>query len=163
MTAARVDSRRRKAQSIPSAPQPQNFSVRRLSRSGARSAEICAADIWSGAAESVCADGAVVRHEARFLIDSAGAPFLHILGERRVAGKVEAWHAVLIDRDQDFRDAIAEYDPARLVSGFDLVARLGAAEEDALKAFAEDAGRAKADLETLIDRLSRPGARRPSS
>lgn len=129
-----------------------------LSRSGRRPARLRAALIWSGAAETRSDDQAIVRHEARLLVDETGAPYLHIYGERRVDGEAVAWRACLASAEDGLSAALAAYDPSRLVGGFDLAARALCVDASALEAFAEEAARVKADLVALIESLGRPQA-----
>ncbi len=145
------------------AHEPEGFRAVRLPRSGARPASIVAADIWSGEVETSGADGALIRHEARLLVDADGAPFLHLHGRRLVEGAVVAWHAALANAEGAgaLRAALDAYDPARLVGGFDeaagaLLASLGS-DAEKWRAFAEEAARVKRDLVELVERLGRPG------
>lgn len=138
-------------------PAARGFRRIALARSGARAVEMMAADVWSGVVETPSRDGAVVRHEARLVVDPSGAAHLHVLGERREGDVIVARHAALFSEEGGLSAALAAYDPARLAADFDQAAdfaRRGAVE--ALLAFADEADRVKKDVVALIDRLGRP-------
>lgn len=128
-----------------------------LPRSGARPKTLHAAIIWSGATETTLSDDAVIRHEARLLLERDGGVMLHLLGAREEDGEMTAWHAVLADADERtaFEDAAHAYDPARLTTALDAAACGWEADcTPTWRRFAEESDAIKRDLLALLGELS---------
>lgn len=156
MTSTYADASEPTQQETPAEPSAmEGFRTVRLQQSGRRAATLNAADVWSGRVVTPCANAEEIRHDARLLIDQDGAPYLHILGQRMVAGEVAAWHAVLAQASDGLRETIDAYDPARLLADFDALAASHELDLEKIRAFAEQAAAVKTDLQNLIAEVGR--------